>query len=92
MRLLWSVVGAMAALTISWVAGGPIGAALNTPGFLILRGARMFGVLPGHREPSLGEWIWLASILSASFWGLVIYLVIGLVDRRANRAGKSPAI
>ena len=65
---------------------------LNTPGLIILGSARMFGVLPGHQEPSLGEWIWLASILSASFWGLVVYLVIGLVDRRANRAGKSPAI
>jgi len=92
MRLLWSVAGAMVALAVSWVAGGPTGAVLNTPGFLILGGARMFGVLPGHQEPSLGEWIWLASILSASFWGLVVYLVIGLVDRRANRAGKSPAI
>jgi hypothetical protein len=70
MRLLWSVVGAVAALAVSWVAGGPIGAALNAPGLLLLGGARMVGALPGLHEPGLGGWIWLASILSASFWGL----------------------
>jgi len=79
-KALWSVVAAAAIMVITWIAGGPIGAALNAPGLLLLAGARALGAL--HLpEPSLGGWIWLGSIVSALFWGLAVYVGLTIAQR-----------
>jgi hypothetical protein len=88
MRIVRAVIGGVAALAVSWVIGGPLGAALNAPGFLMLEGARRLGALRGLQEPSLEKWIWLASILSALVWGFVVYLALSLRGRREKRAGR----
>ena len=82
-RLLRSLLAAGGALALIWVLGGPVGAALNAPGLLALDGARRLGVSTVS-DPSLRAWLWLATGISALFWGLAVYVAVAAADRSSE--------
>ena len=92
MDLLWSLALAAVITVIIWVLGGSSGAWLNAPGLLVLRGAKALGIPATPRQPSLREWLWLGSLLSALFWWLAAYAALSAVrryGRRRNREGEA---
>ena len=82
-RILGSLLAAGGALVLIWVLGGPGGAVLNAPGLLALDGAKRLGVSTDS-EPSLRAWLWLATGISALFWGLAVYVTLAAMDRKAG--------
>lgn len=87
-RVLCSFLAAVLVAGIIWMFGGPLGAWLNAPGLLMLRGAMALGIFRAVHEPTLREWLWLGTVLSVLFWWLLIYLALALKagqDRRGLR-------
>lgn len=74
----------MLVLVVVWVVGGPVGAWLNAPGLLLLRAEAALGIPGPGTAPTLRGWLWLATALSALFWGLVAYAALMLAGRRRN--------
>jgi len=84
MRALVSFLAAIALLVVIWSLGGPVGAWLNAPGLLLLRAAGALGLFAARRDPTLREWLWLGTALSAVVWWLVAYAALALVGRRRH--------
>jgi len=85
-KLFASLLTAIVILGIIWSVGGPVGAVLNAPGLLLMRGAAALGIPGPGAEPSLREWLWLGTALSTLFWWLVAFSVLVVAGRR-RRAG-----
>jgi hypothetical protein len=89
MRVLWSFLAAAIAACIIWTFGGPLGAWLNAPGFVMLHGAMRMGFPGATHDSTLREWLWLGTVFSVLFWWVLVYVALALVERKGKWFGRS---